>query len=509
MRTLKIVLLVFIVSITISAQWYQQNSGTTNNLFNVQFVTELIGWTTTEQVIYKTTDGGQNWQYQYTQNPIFQIYFNNENVGWISTWITGPTILKTTDGGDTWIEVYSYLGATEYIHDFEFINPDTGWIVGEETISSGKDGIVEFPVLFKETTDGGITWVDKNFPPNHPVGLKKIEAIDYMNLIVAGYDTLFKSTNGGITWQQLSLPPIYEPVDLQFINMDLGWVTGYGTSYTLYKTTNGGVSWLQQAQPVFNFQFITSQIGWYTVNNQIYSSTNGGDTWIFQNSNTNNTLNDIFFIDNNNGWAVGQNGTVLHTINGGVPVELTSFVAEFIESKGEVELSWITATETNNQGFDVERASLSTTPVQGWEKIGYVAGFGTTTEPKIYSFVDTKLETGKYTYRLKQIDLDGTYKYSKEVNVDVEVPIEYALEQNYPNPFNPSTTIKYSIPEDGFVKLAVYNMLGEKIISLVNNVQKAGRYEINFNASNLASGIYLYRLEAQNYVSIKKMILIK
>jgi photosystem II stability/assembly factor-like uncharacterized protein len=96
MRTLKIVLLVFIVSITISAQWYQQNSGTTNNLFNVQFVTELIGWTTTEQVIYKTTDGGQNWQYQYTQNPIFQIYFNNENVGWISTWITGPTILKTT-----------------------------------------------------------------------------------------------------------------------------------------------------------------------------------------------------------------------------------------------------------------------------------------------------------------------------------------------------------------------------------------------------------------------------
>ncbi|MCW9096648.1 MAG: T9SS type A sorting domain-containing protein, partial [Ignavibacteriaceae bacterium] len=100
-------------------------------------------------------------------------------------------------------------------------------------------------------------------------------------------------------------------------------------------------------------------------------------------------------------------------------------------------------------------------------------------------------------------------KYSEEVNVDVEVPIEYALEQNYPNPFNPSTTIKYSIPEDRFVKLAVYNMLGEKVATLVNAQQKSGRYEINFNASNLASGIYLYRLEAQNYVSIKKMILVK
>jgi hypothetical protein len=171
----------------------------------------------------------------------------------------------------------------------------------------------------------------------------------------------------------------------------------------------------------------------------------------------------------------------------------------------EVELKWTTATETNNRGFEIERMSTG----GQFEKIGYVAGFGTTTEPKAYSFVDTRLETGRYTYRLKQIDLDGTYKYSQELNVDVEVPIEYVLEQNYPNPFNPSTTIKYSILEDGFVKLAVYNMLGEEIISLVNNVQKAGRYEVTFDASNLASGVYLYRLEAQKFISIKKMILIK
>ncbi|MCW8810313.1 MAG: T9SS type A sorting domain-containing protein [Ignavibacteriaceae bacterium] len=189
-----------------------------------------------------------------------------------------------------------------------------------------------------------------------------------------------------------------------------------------------------------------------------------------------------------------------------VPVELTSFTAKAVSN--DVELNWTTATETNNQGFDIER-TLVNSQVPNWEKIGYVAGFGTTTEPKTYSFVDTKLETGSYTYRLKQIDFDGTFEYSNAVNVEVEVPIEYALEQNYPNPFNPSTTIKYSIPEDGFVKLAVYNMLGEQVATLVNAQQKSGRYEINFNASNLASGVYVYRIEAANFTASKKLMLMK
>jgi hypothetical protein len=186
-----------------------------------------------------------------------------------------------------------------------------------------------------------------------------------------------------------------------------------------------------------------------------------------------------------------------------VPVELTSFTTQVI--KDGVELNWRTATETNNQGFDIER--MNTGGV--YEKIGYVAGFGTTTEPKTYSFTDSKLDAGTYTYRLKQMDFNGSYSYSDEVNVDVALPLEYALEQNYPNPFNPSTTIKYSIAEDGFVKLAVYNMLGEEVATIVNNVQKAGRYEINFNASGLSSGVYVYRIESANYTSSKKLMLMK
>jgi hypothetical protein len=186
-----------------------------------------------------------------------------------------------------------------------------------------------------------------------------------------------------------------------------------------------------------------------------------------------------------------------------VPVELTSFAASV--NKTEVTLNWRTATETNNQGFDIERMSAN----GQFEKIGFVAGFGTTTEPKSYTFVDSKLEPGNYVYRLKQVDFDGTYEYSSEVNAEVTLPLEYSLEQNYPNPFNPSTTIKYSVAEDGFVKLSVYNMLGEEVANLVNTQQKAGRYEISFNAANLASGVYVYRLEAPNFTSSKKLMLMK
>jgi subtilisin family serine protease len=187
----------------------------------------------------------------------------------------------------------------------------------------------------------------------------------------------------------------------------------------------------------------------------------------------------------------------------GVPVELVSFTANSI-SDG-VELSWRTATETNNLGFAIERMATGGT----FEQVGYVAGFGTTTEPKSYSFIDSKLESGNYTYRLKQVDFDGSYEYSNEINVEVEFPLAYSLEQNYPNPFNPSTKINYSIPEDGFVKLTVYNLLGEEVATIVNSFQKADRYEVNFDGSSLSSGVYVYKIESANYTASRKLVLMK
>ena len=188
-----------------------------------------------------------------------------------------------------------------------------------------------------------------------------------------------------------------------------------------------------------------------------------------------------------------------------VPVELTSFAANV--SDKNVLLNWTTATELNNSGFDIERKSAST----NWQKIAFVQGNGTTTQPKSYSFTDRNLADGKYSYRLKQIDYDGTYEYSKivEVRIASAVVNEFELSQNYPNPFNPTTTIKFNIPDAGNVKLSVYNLLGQEIQTLVNGFMESGSHSVNFDASNLNSGIYLYKLEANGFNQTRKMTLIK
>ena len=141
--------------------------------------------------------------------------------------------------------------------------------------------------------------------------------------------------------------------------------------------------------------------------------------------------------------------------------------------------------------------------------IGYVEGAGTTTEPQNYGYTDNKVETGTYTYRLKQVDFDGTFTYSNEVEVDVTAPLSFNLDQNYPNPFNPTTNISYSIPEAGNIILAVYNTVGEKVAVLVNGYSEAGHFDVSFNASNLPSGVYLYKLQSANSVQTKKMMLLK
>ncbi|NUM60843.1 MAG: T9SS type A sorting domain-containing protein, partial [Ignavibacteriaceae bacterium] len=144
-------------------------------------------------------------------------------------------------------------------------------------------------------------------------------------------------------------------------------------------------------------------------------------------------------------------------------------------------------------------------------------GHGTTSEQQKYSYKDSSLTSGKYSYRLKQIDYDGSFKYSKEMEVDLSTPLKYLLEQNYPNPFNPTTTISYSIKTSGQVQLKVYDMLGTEVASLVNENQEAGNYSVTFNAaelprrsgSALTSGIYFYTLTSGNFMETKKLILLK
>jgi len=186
-----------------------------------------------------------------------------------------------------------------------------------------------------------------------------------------------------------------------------------------------------------------------------------------------------------------------------VPVELTSFTSAV--DGNNVILNWSTASELNNQGFEIQSSA------QGNEfaTVGFVNGNGTTTEAKNYRFVDKNLAAGNYTYRLKQVDFDGTFTYSDELDVDVTALVQFELAQNYPNPFNPSTTIKFSIPLSSNVSLKIFNTLGQEVSTLINQNMESGTHTINFDASQLNSGIYFCRLDAGSYSEVRKMTLIK
>ena len=185
-----------------------------------------------------------------------------------------------------------------------------------------------------------------------------------------------------------------------------------------------------------------------------------------------------------------------------VPVELASFAAT--TDKNDVILTWYTATETNNKGFEVQRKSTDE-----FQPVAFVDGNGTTTELQNYLYRDENLLSGNYTYRLKQVDFDGSFSYSDEAEVLIDQPNVFYLGQNYPNPFNPTTNIVYSVPSDGNVTLKVYDILGNEVSTLVDEFKQAGTFDVTFNGSNLSSGVYYYRLTSSEMTTTKKLMLTK
>ncbi len=270
---------------------------------------------------------------------------------------------------------------------------------------------------------------------------------------------------------------------------------GTNVLHMYWKLTNGGIT---STDLIFNYLDVDI-VG----DEAQYELAKFDGNWIFPSPTTiNNVANTVSIngINTFSDWTLGEPVAL--------PVELSSFSASVIGSA--VKLNWQTATEINNYGFDVERKSnVKGQTSNVWEKIGFVNGNGNSNSPKYYSFSDASVVSGTYAYRLKQIDNDGQSEYSKVVEVSFIKQTDFSLEQNFPNPFNPNTSIRFSLPETGNVKLTVYNLLGQEIATLVNGVKEAGTHTINYNAEELNSGIYIYRIESNGFNEVRKMTLIK
>jgi hypothetical protein len=305
---------------------------------------------------------------------------------------------------------------------------------------------------------------------------------------------------------------------ISFINRNEG-IAG-GTGGNTYYTTNGGDTWSSAITPpentVWGIHMAPSPVYGSVAltacaSSYVFLSTDGGRNWTEQPRFSISTMDDVYMTDAANAWFVGNTGLVLNYYEpSNIPVELASFTASV--SGSDVTLNWITASEINNFGFEIERRKFDeeSATLTDWTKISFVEGRGTTTEISSYSYIDKNPERGIYNYRIKQIDFDGTFKYyNLNESVNVSQPSNFELMQNYPNPFNPVTNIQYQIAEKQLVTLKIYDVIGNEIAVLINEVKDAGTYNVEFNADRFSSGVYYYTLKAGSFTSTKKMILLK
>jgi photosystem II stability/assembly factor-like uncharacterized protein len=481
-------------------------TATVEELRSVKFVNSTtgfaVGGTTSAGVILKTTNSGDTWSsLPFTADYRFRSqYWFNENTGFVGK--RGQYgLYKTTDGGLTFDSVNAAIGTTQNWNVISFANADTGYIAGD----NGN---------FCRTTDGGATWTVIPNTAHHSTSIiYDISVIDAKTVVSMGASgKVFKTTDGGVTFTNIVLGTTNAMYGMDFYGENLGFIVG--SSGRIYKTTNGGLTW-SFTTPLgtgllYSVKIISENIVWVTGSSGVVGfSTDGGTSWTTSTSfplhGITLSTRTMYSLEAKGAylWVAGGTGTIIRGYSDPIPVELVSFSAT--AGKEGITLYWNTATETNNSGFEIEQRKDG----QVWENIGFVTGNGTTTLPSGYTFNVKVTAPGKYTFRLKQIDYDGTYSYSPEVEIDAEGPVSYTLTQNYPNPFNPSTTINFIIPVKEYVTLRIYDILGNLVTELLAGEKEAGSYTVNFDASKISSGVYLYELKAGSFTSARKMLLMK
>jgi photosystem II stability/assembly factor-like uncharacterized protein len=389
-----------------------------------------------------------------TEAVFVSVYFLDENLGWVIGRFPfqETSILKTEDGGESWFEQQKELPLA--LTSICFTDAKNGWAVGE----NGK---------IIHTTDGGESWFLQNSGTRY-----NLNSVCFINSkigwAVGIFGRILHTTDGGDHWQkQYSGNSINFINSVYFLDSQTGWIVGEGG--VIFKTTDGGSTWKQQYIPLSNdlnsVCFKDGNHGWIVGQNAVILGTiDGGSNWNVQNSPVSGNsqgdtdLYSVYFTDIETGWAVGRDGIILSTLDGGA--------------------KW----EQENIGATNNLYSVFFLP----ENTGWAVGtFGTILK------YESILSSNQSKYPLP--NLSGTIN----------------LEQNYPNPFNPTTEILFTLPKASDITLMLYDVLGREVAVLAQGRRNSGVHRISFNAEGLPGGVYLYKLKADNFVDVKKMVLMK
>lgn len=351
------------------------------------------------------------------------------------------------------------------------------------------------------STDRGLNWTASTLP----VIRKTNHIFARGNRIYLGQDSsrYLRSLDLGRTWQDKIIYTSYQSNIIGIVESgDTILITNSNSK--LFRTTNGGGYWSQTGSPARKFYYFgPNEVYYHSTGYELFMTSDLGATYTKQITYPLHFFGLSLLASRSSVFGLMLNYDGLYIKYAmGTPVELSSFKAELSPGMG-VNLTWSTASETNNRGFFVQKNSG-----EGWREIAFVPGKGSTVAVNSYSYLDDDIPgTGEVAlYRLRQVDHSGEVNYSQEIEV-TGVPTEFTLHQNYPNPFNPSTVVRFALPVASYAELSVYNTVGQKVATLVNQNMPAGEHKVEFNAIDLPSGIYFYRLKAGNHSIVKKMIL--
>ncbi|MCE1187558.1 MAG: YCF48-related protein [Ignavibacteria bacterium] len=497
-------LALLLLTSSVFAQWTSQTSPSLVGLVSVSAPSKSVCWIGGGSgVVLRTTDGGTTWTNVGGSSIVDDIYVVNAvdaNTCFVSTSPGATNIFRTTNGGSTWTKVYT--ANPGFIDGICMISATNGYAMGDP--QAGK-------WVTLKTTDGGATWASS--AQLSAVGAEAgwnnaMSAVGNNIWFGTNNARVYRSTDAGATWVAQTHPAAdTNTFGLCFKDANKGFVGGNA----LLGTTNAGANWTAVTGKTDSISGIAN-VGtnwWYIRQAAIYKSTDDGATW----------AQDLFVsgVGAFNHISVGVSGnqyTVYAVRNDAkiykysasfTPVELSSFSARVIGNFAQ--LSWATASEQNNQGFEIQRSS----DMNSWKTVGFVKGNGSTTNRNAYTYQEdiSAVNSQVVYYRLRQLDYNGDATVSKTVEVNNKVKASFALDQNYPNPFNPTTTISYSVANEQFVSLKVYNAIGVEVASLVNGIVPAGLHKVGFDATKLGSGIYYYTLKVDGFVKTNKMTVLK